>query len=129
MKSTIGMVLLATTMMVAMGCGGPAFEELPADEPELEAAPLWIPTAEEAMLLRFVNDAEVATFDVLDVACAIRSDSAGYIVDHRDGDDGVPYTEDDDPFETIEELDEIHMVGPWTIERLVECADYYGYGE
>ena len=81
------------------------------------------------MLLAFVNDAGLTTVERLDIDCAIRSDSAGYIVEHRDGDDGLPYTPDDDPFETQKELDEVHMVGPWTIERLVECAEYFGYGQ
>jgi hypothetical protein len=126
MKYTIGMALLATLMM---GCGGPAFEEITVDDPEAELEALWIPTAEELMLLSFLNDAEVATFEVLDVDCAIRSDSAGYLVEHRDGEDGIAYTADDDPFGTLEEVDEVRMVGPWTLERLVECGLYFGYGE
>lgn len=83
---------------------------------------------DEVGLLAFVNDQELATFEVLDDDCAIRSDSARLIIKHRDGRDQTPFTDDDDLFDSLEELDGVKMVGPWTLDRLAECAAGFGYG-
>jgi hypothetical protein len=74
---------------------------------------------DEAGLMAFLNDSAVATFDVLDVDCAIRSDSAANIVAHREGSDGS--------FDTLQEVFDVHMVGLWTVERLYHCAEMHGY--
>ncbi|MBW2526251.1 MAG: hypothetical protein JRI23_18870 [Deltaproteobacteria bacterium] len=95
-----------------------------AEPPAVGVSDHEITERQQDALLSFMNAPETS-FERLDVACAIRSDSARNIVDHRDGPDGVPGTADDDPFDSTEELDDVHMVGPWTMDRLHECAGRY----
>lgn len=83
--------------------------------------------ASDDALLAFVNDQEQTDLERLDVECGIRSDSARQIIRHRDGNDRAIGTEDDDLFDTVEELDGVAMVGPWTLDRLRECAEEFGY--
>lgn len=92
-----------------------------------EDAPVSLPHAEAVGLLRFLNDAEVATFATLDETCAIRSDSADLLLSHRDGPDGLPGTADDRPFTSVAEVQAVKQVGPWTLDRLVSCAAELGY--
>jgi hypothetical protein len=82
---------------------------------------------EKAGLVNFMNDRAGTTFERLDVACGIRSDSARNLILHRDGPDGAPATEDDDPFDTPQEIEDVSMVGPWTMEKLTICAQTFGY--
>ncbi|RME29977.1 MAG: hypothetical protein D6806_00735 [Deltaproteobacteria bacterium] len=77
-------------------------------------------------LLAFVNDPYLATFDRLDGECGLRSDSARNIVAHRDGQDGRHGTGDDDPFNDLQELDSLPMVGLDTIGALYTCAERVG---
>ena len=80
---------------------------------------------DEAGLLAFMNDQESTTLERLDIDCAIRSDSARNLIAHRDGNDRTPFTADDDLFDSAAEIDDVRMVGPWTMDRLQACADRY----
>jgi len=93
---------------------------------EDEAQAVSVAMVDEFGFFAFLNDAGT-TFDLLDVDCAIRSDSARQIIKHRDGRDKTLGTADDDLFESVAELDSVPMVGGWTIDRLYECADAYGW--
>jgi hypothetical protein len=84
-------------------------------------------TPEEMALLAFLNDQHFIKADTLDVDCSIRSDAARNIILHRDGPDGWVGNSDDNLFGSIEELDSVAQVGPWTIEQLIICADSHGY--
>ena len=84
-------------------------------------------TSEEIAALAFLKDHASATFDVLDVDCGLRSDAAASIVAHRNGPDGVPGTADDDPIDSLQELDSIYRVGETTIQQVITCADSFGY--
>ncbi len=74
-----------------------------------------------AETLTFVNH-WTTTFDVLDYDARISSRAATNIIAHRDGPDGIYGTDDDDPFDTIEELDAVPYVGPATLEDLANYA-------
>ncbi len=81
---------------------------------------------DEPGLTAFLNDAATG-FDELDDTCAIRSDSATALLLHRNGEDGVYGTEDDDLFESVEEIDDVYMVGLWTLSQLYVCAFQHGF--
>lgn len=49
------------------------------------------------------------------------------LVAHRNGPDGRAGTQDDDPFDSLREVDEIPGVGPATIKKLFEYAKQKGY--
>lgn len=109
---------LATCSVVSVGCM--------ADDPTA-SHDVELSTGPSSGLLAFVNDHENTSLERLDDDCAIRSDSAKNIIRHRDGHDKLPGTADDDPFNTVDELDDVRMVGPWTMKRLTNCAWLFGY--
>jgi hypothetical protein len=81
---------------------------------------------QQAGFMDFVND-PATSLHALDVDCEIRSDSAANIIAHREGPDSQAGTLDDNPFETVDELDQVTMVGLWTLDRLYACADAHGF--
>lgn len=117
MKSTM-ILVVGATWLVACGAG--------AAEGDYGSSQAAVSSADQAGLLRFVNAPET-TFERLDVDCALRSDSARNIIKHRNGTDKLLGTADDDPFETVEELDGVSMVGEWTMEMLLACAQDFGF--
>ncbi|MBW2457802.1 MAG: hypothetical protein JRI68_25075 [Deltaproteobacteria bacterium] len=87
----------------------------------------YAPTAAEFALLNFLNDYPNTTFERLDDDCGLRSDAAGNLIAHRDGPDGVPGTQDDDPFHGEAEVDAVAQVGPATLGQLQACAESFCY--
>jgi DNA uptake protein ComE-like DNA-binding protein len=78
-------------------------------------------TPEAVGLLNFLND-ESTTFEILDDEVPLDRRAAQNLIDHRDGPDGVFNTSDDDPFDTVEEIDQVAYVGDTALERLVHYA-------
>ncbi len=117
-SALVGAVLVA-------GCASPDAASQTQDHTAKTSA--HVQGAEEIGVLGFVNDRDLATFEALDVDCAIRSDAARNIIEHRDGVDELPATADDDLFDTWEELDGVNRVGEKTLELLTECAEARGY--
>lgn len=115
MNKVLGALVLVGTL-VACGQGGQVARTTKA-----------IQTPEEAAALAFLNDRANTTFEVLDVDCALRSDTARQIIKHLDGQDQTPGTADDNPIDSITELDDVNQVGPWSIEQIKLCADSFGY--
>ena len=114
------LVLLAASPL-CLGC------DVEPDEGEA-LGPLALRTGDaEAGLVAFLADYEISTQAVLDVDCAIRSDSAAYIDQYRRGDDHDYGTADDQLIDSEATLDSIYFVGPSTIDRLYECAEAFGY--
>jgi hypothetical protein len=109
-------VILAFTTSLVLGCDGTNPLE-----------PTWFRSAEEDGLVAFLADHEVSTQQVLDIDCALRSDSAGYIDDFRTGPDEQYGTADDQVIDSEATLDSIYFVGPATIARLYDCAEEFGY--
>jgi hypothetical protein len=77
------------------------------------------PSFDNHPVLAFLN-APDTTYDVLDLDVRLDRRAAQHIVRHRDGDDRVAGTADDNLFQSLDELLELDWVGPSTIE-LVEA--------
>lgn len=75
-------------------------------------------------VLRLVN---VASLTELDDAAGLDRRAAENIVAHRDGADGLLGTADDDPYETLTELDATPWVGSRAFGKLVQYANDNGY--
>ncbi len=88
-------------------------------------APGALTLAEEEGIVGAVN-CECTTADTLRAAGVI-SRAAANLMDRRNGPDGVYGTDDDQPFETFEDVDAVPQVGPATIERLLEYAVAQGF--
>ncbi|MBM4387855.1 MAG: amidohydrolase family protein, partial [Deltaproteobacteria bacterium] len=73
-------------------------------------AATWSPTVEIPKVLVFLNH-EATTFDVLNKSVGLASNVATNIIAHRNGADKAYGTEDDNPFDSIEELDSVPYVG------------------
>ncbi len=86
-----------------------------------------LPTYDEAAALLMLNDAVRTDVSRLDHACGVRLDSAANLIAHRDGADGLPATADDDRFDSFAEIESVHMVGQWTTDRIVACANRLEY--
>lgn len=84
-------------------------------------------TREGYAVLRMLNDQEGSTFEFLDDTVALDRRAAANLVEHRDGLDGEPFTEDDDLFDSIEEVDDVPWVGPAALETLSEFARLNDY--
>jgi len=84
----------------------------------------WIAPNSDEELLLFVNDAD-ATFEVFDINVGLTSLAAGKLIAHRDGVDGVSGTEDDDLFDTVDELDAVPYVGPSALQKLKDYASIW----
>jgi len=101
--------------LVAAGCVGGQ------DEPETRRAVASIEegSAEALGVLGFLNGPE-ATFELLDEDIGLDSRAARSIVDHVSGPDGDRGTSDDDPLDSIEELDALYWVGESAIDSILE---------
>lgn len=81
---------------------------------------------EAAGVLRLVND-PAETSATLKAGAKVTTRVANNIVKHRNGADGAVSTGDDDPFDTLAELDAIPYVGPVTLNALLARARALGY--
>jgi len=72
-------------------------------------------------VLALVND-QAMSASKLRAAAGVTSRVANNITKHRDGADGAVGTADDDPFDTLAELDRVPYVGPATLNALLEAA-------
>ena len=119
---------MVCSVALAVGC---THETLAEDTSPMGERPAQTSAAvlsvEELTVLAFVNDQQAVTEVVLDDDCGIRSDSAGNIVSHRDGHDNTAGTADDDLYDSLAELDDVSMVGDWTLQQLTACAESRGY--
>jgi phosphatidylserine/phosphatidylglycerophosphate/cardiolipin synthase-like enzyme len=72
-------------------------------------------------VLALVNDKTMSA-SKLKSAAGVTTRVSNNITRHRDGVDLTPATADDDPFDTLAELDAIPYVGPATLNALLEAA-------
>jgi DNA uptake protein ComE-like DNA-binding protein len=82
-------------------------------------------TPEAIGVLTWLNGPD-ATFEALDDLAALRSGAARNIVRHVRGADLALGTRDDNPIDSIKELDAIPQVGPASIDRLLEYVESIG---
>ncbi len=114
-------------LLVALGAAGAcdSGEEVTSEEnDQIEGLGEGSPAA--LSVLSLVND-RTLTADGLRTAAKIDSRAAKNIVAHREGADAAQRTEDDDLFDTIDELDAVSQIGPSTLKKLKEAARARGY--
>jgi hypothetical protein len=71
----------------------------------------------DALILLFINNPDT-TLEILDVQVGLDRRAAINIIAHRNGADGQVGTADDDPIDSISELDEIKYVGKSAMEKV-----------
>lgn len=80
---------------------------------------------EALAVLALVNDTSVDA-DELDDDAGLNATAAKNIVAHRDGGDAAAATADDDPYDTLAELDAVSFVGPIALAALLDYAKAKG---
>ncbi len=133
MTYSVTRLLLKATLSFALllpitGC------DAPLGPSSVEPANFWPEEPESLVLLghdvsrgvlALVND-QLTDVPFLTGECMIGSGAAERIVAHRQGPDSLDGTADDDPFDTITELDEVGLVGEQTLNLLAEAAERLG---
>jgi len=117
-KLTIFALLAVFTMF---GCGG----ETSPDGKNEEAAPdgkadSIYGECQVRQILAWVNDPEVS-MDIMKQA-GVHSRASRNITEYRDGLDEMAGTQDDDYFDTAEELDDVYYVGPRAFEQMAAAV-------
>jgi len=79
----------------------------------------WSECQSEQVLL-WLNNPETALADLKDAG--VHSRGAGNIIEYRNGDDGEYPSDDDEPFNTIREVDDVYYVGPVALEQLTSAV-------
>lgn len=83
---------------------------------------LGLTDAQVTLILEFLNDCDT-TEPLLDDDIPLDSDAATNLASHRDGADGACGTEDDDPYDTLDEVDAVTQVGDQTILSILEWLE------
>ena len=83
-------------------------------------------TLVEYGMVSFLNDAST-TVDLLDKQVPLNARTARNLIAHRDGPDGVFGTDDDDLFDSIDEIDAVSWVGPSALAALEAYVDANGW--
>lgn len=109
--------------LALLACGGP--REASSDTANTTDA-LVAGSAEDVGVRAFLNDAST-TQSLLDVDVALDRRAAENLIAHRDGADGTFGTSDDDPFDSLGEIDAIPQVGPATLARIAQYAAAHGW--
>lgn len=117
---------LLLTAAAALAFAGGCADDADVEDGELDSAAgkadsMAEGSAEALAVLRLVNDPAVTKAE-LDDDGGLSARVAGNIVNARNGADRVAGTGDDNPFDTLAELDAIPYVGPRTLEMLLEYA-------
>ena len=77
-------------------------------------------------VLGFLNDGDT-TLELLDGPVGLDRRAATALIEHRDGPDGVWGSSDDDPYDTIAEVDAQYFVGDSALDRLLSYASANGW--
>ena len=110
---------IAILSLLGAGCGVDAGD--PANAHGAAGVPL---TEEEleAKLLEMLNH-ETTSLEVLDIDAKLTATAAKALIAHRNGADGAQGTEDDDPFDSLQEVDDVKGVGPSALAQLKAFAE------
>lgn len=118
--------LVAIGLVLALsGCGGAVESSAPSDGRDDAffaggKGDGGLSAAEVAAVLTLANTAD---FEELDDGVPLDRRAAEGIWAHRVGPDGVPGSADDDPFDTLAELDAVPWVGPAALQAMLAYAD------
>jgi DNA uptake protein ComE-like DNA-binding protein len=115
--------------ILLLACAQPT-AEMPTDPSEsapgaIEAT-LLEGSPEALGVLDMLNDAST-TLTVLDVDAGLDRRAAAGLIAHRDGADGVPGTADDNPFDSVHEVDAVPYVGDSALAHLLDYARAHGW--
>jgi phosphatidylserine/phosphatidylglycerophosphate/cardiolipin synthase-like enzyme len=117
----VPLLLLSVALAASAACASPTDgDSETGDESDLTEG-----SVEARAVLALVNDGAVTADELLREA-RVTLEVGKAIIAHRDGADAQPGSADDDPFDTLRELDAIPGVGPATISRLFEYAKRKG---
>ncbi len=112
--------LIGICLPLLVACAPEDTSSVEVDSSGLEA-PVKAPSTAGAMgwdhVLAFVN-APDTSLDVLDLDVGLDRRAAERIIRHRDGADRVGGTEDDNLFDSVDELLSVDWVGPTTVELI-----------
>ena len=108
-------ILLATTTLALSGCMAEEHDSY---------GELGAPLTDEELTAKTLEMLNHVTTDlkVLDIDAKQTSTAAKALIAHRDGPDGLFPSEDDDLFDSIQEVDDVKGVGPSSIAKLKAFA-------
>ncbi|MBM4388119.1 MAG: hypothetical protein FJ088_10305, partial [Deltaproteobacteria bacterium] len=75
----------------------------------------------EMKVLKFINSIE-ATYAVLRYDVGLTGKAAANLIEAKDGRDGLLGTADDDPFESLDEIDLVPEIGEKSLEKIIRYA-------
>ncbi len=109
-------ILLATTTLALSGCMAEEHDSY---------GELGAPLTDEELTAKTLEMLNHVTTDlkVLDIDAKQTSTAAKALIAHRDGPDGLFPSEDDDLFDSIQEVDDVKGVGPSSIAKLKAFAE------
>jgi len=122
---------LSILLIALTGCGEDTTTttldpQLSADlREDTHARSRWEGTPEGLAIVNFLNE-ETTTHDVLDNDVPLDRRTADNLIAHRNGDDLVYSTNDDNLFNDMTEVDDVSWVGPGAISRLISHVDHLG---
>lgn len=124
---TLGLPLAIALAMAPLACAGDdplddenaGFPDGKSDGGIDEGSP------EALAVLALVNDRAVGLAE-LDDEAGLNATAARNIIAHRDGGDRAAATADDDPFDSLAELDAVSFVGPIALAALLDYAKAKG---
>ncbi|HIN85264.1 MAG TPA: hypothetical protein EYN06_02205 [Myxococcales bacterium] len=91
-------------------------------------ASAWIPLDPakvlEQKVIDFLNH-ETTTESLLDTKVGLTSTAAKYLIEHRNGVDGKYGTADDDPFDSLQEVDDVKYVGESALTKIKDYAENF----
>jgi DNA uptake protein ComE-like DNA-binding protein len=113
-------------LVIALASLLPACANVPAEDVSATDSSLVAEGSPEAIgLLGFLN-APTTTVELLDVKVGLDKRAAANIIAHVIGPDQVRGTKDDNPFDTVAELDAISYVGATAMAKLVAYVEAQG---
>lgn len=124
MNDVTPMVARPLAVLLFLACGWSSGCDLGIDDAASFEAN-WDGTPGMLGVVEFLN-APSTTFQLLDLGVGLERRAAEGLITHRNGADGWLGTDDDDLFDSIDEVHRVDFVGPATVARLVEYLDAYG---
>lgn len=109
------------SLLLMVGCSVEAGDDATTDDADLTEG-----SSEAKAVMALLNDGSVTAEELVSGA-KMTTQVGRDLVAHRNGPDGRAGTQDDDPFDTLREVDAVPGVGPAAIKKLFEYAKQKGY--
>lgn len=114
--------IFSITLMMSLswGCAMPTTPV--ADDPALPMlGPADVANEDDLRALDFLND-PTTDLRILDHEVGVNRRGARNLIAHRNGPDGVYPSYDDNPFQTLAEIESVRYVGPVSVQLIVDFA-------